>query len=472
MSTSLVVGIFALTVTVVALLVSFYPTLHFTCREKKFNISTFWIGSVLGPSLVLLFRIDTFQGLIKGLTSHPRTNPLETLLLFFSLAFLSIYLSQTRIFEYLSSQTFKKSGTNPKRFFIATYILVSVVTLVTSNDIVILVITPFIYHISAQSGLNPVPFLIVQFFTANIWSALFYIGNPTNLYVAAYFKLNFIEYAITMAPTVIFAGIFNGLLTYHVTKPLMVAPVLPVSSSNVTTNLVVSVNVLSNVKVDEDWKVDVVGVVIGGVHLVFAIILLALSPLLKVEMYKVTLIAAGSLLLCLFVRFVFTSFKFSAIYKSITGLPFALAPFLVSMFIMTRVMEDNKVTEEITKVLEGLLKNIGGKYTESLNVFIYGLLSSFSANLMNNIPMTVFFSSVINSQVVTSRASMYALAFGSNIGANISPLGALAGIMWLSILSTHSFKLKFSDFVKYGIKVTLPVLFSSLVVMSVQFYFF
>ena len=54
----------------------------------------------------------------------------------------------------------------------------------TSNDIVILTLTPIIAYFCKYTGSDPLPFLFVQFFSSNIWSIILIIGNPTNIIVA------------------------------------------------------------------------------------------------------------------------------------------------------------------------------------------------------------------------------------------------------------------------------------------------
>lgn len=60
-------------------------------------------------------------------------------------------------------------------------------TLFTSNDIVILTLTPLVLYASKEAKINVIPFLIVQFYAANILSAAFIIGNPTNVIVGTLF---------------------------------------------------------------------------------------------------------------------------------------------------------------------------------------------------------------------------------------------------------------------------------------------
>ena len=76
---------------------------------------------------------------------------------------------------------------------------------------------------------------------------------------------------------------------------------------------------------------------------------------------------------------------------------------------------------------------------------------------MNNIPMSVFYSEILKSaDVIFKEKAAFATVIGSNIGAFISPMGALAGIMWMSILKRYDVKYSFLDFVKYGVMIGIP----------------
>jgi arsenical pump membrane protein len=44
--------------------------------------------------------------------------------------------------------------------------------------------------------IDPYPFLVAQFFVANIWSMMLFIGNPTNVIVAEAYSIGFLEYAL------------------------------------------------------------------------------------------------------------------------------------------------------------------------------------------------------------------------------------------------------------------------------------
>ena len=61
--------------------------------------------------------------------------------------------------------------------------------------------------------------------------------------------------------------------------------------------------------------------------------------------------------------------------------------------------------------------------------------------------------------------AVYASIVGSNIGAFLTPMGALAGIMFISLLNDHEVKFSFADFMKYGIIIALPTITAALGVL-------
>jgi arsenical pump membrane protein len=78
--------------------------------------------------------------------------------------------------------------------------------------------------------------------------------------------------------------------------------------------------------------------------------------------------------------------------------------------------------------------------------------------------MSVLFGSLISAGN-GGIATVYACVIGSNIGAFLTPIGALAGIMWSNILKAQKVKIGYLKFVFYGCIIAIPTLLSSLLVL-------
>ena len=123
------------------------------------------------------------------------------------------------------------------------------------------------------------------------------------------------------------------------------------------------------------------------------------------------------------------------------------------MFVIVLALKENGVTD----ILKSLL--VSGKKTDG---FTIGIISALSSNLLNNIPMSVLFESIVSG---ASNTAVYGAVVGSNLGAFITPVGALAGIMWNKILVRHDVKLPFIKFVLYGVIVAVPTLATTLLTL-------
>ena len=340
----------------------------------------------------------------------------------------SIFLDELGAFRYCANLALKKAKGNQIRLFIYLYAIVSVLTVFTSNDIIILTFTPFICYFAKNARINPLPFLFAEFVAANTWSMMFIIGNPTNVYLGTSNGLGFLEYVKVMFYPTVLAGILAFgllLLIFHKSfkEPLSVS--------------------------EDNFKIEEKGLLIIGVaHLSFCTVLLVISQYLNIEMWLITLCFALSLYIVSLVYILIKKKSLKILLTCIKRLPWTLVPFVLSMFLLVLLMERLGVPEWIAKVL-------GEKHT----VFTYGFASFISANIINNIPMSVLFSSVTkNLSEANLLKGVYASIVGSNIGAFFTPLGALAGIMWKKILKKHDVDFKISTYIKYGSMISIPTL--------------
>jgi len=67
---------------------------------------------------------------------------------------------------------------------------------------------------------------------------------------------------------------------------------------------------------------------------------------------------------------------------------------------------------------------------------------------------------------------MFALIMGSNLGANITLIGALAGIMWRSILKFNNVNISYFEFAKIGLCITPTVIAVACAILSIEMLIF
>ena len=406
----------------------------------KYHIRIFyWTAPVLGSIALLLFRLLPLPVMWEGLTSSGSINPLKILTLFISMTTLSIYLDEVGFFSYIAGISLKFAKTSQLRLFRVLFLLVSVLTVFTSNDIIILTFTPFICYFSKKAEIDPMPYLFGEFVAANTWSMMLIIGNPTNIYLATANGIGFGAYTAHMLLPTLFAGITAFLLLLMIFRKPLSQPI--------------------SIKEEKPAIRDKGLVIIGLLHLVFCTILLILSSYIGLEMWYITLGFAVSLFLCVTIYKKKKGVKERVLLHTIMRAPWELIPFVLSMFLLVLTLDRYQVTTIISDFFG----------TDHL-VWKYGIASFLAANVMNNIPMSVAFSSIVSHLPEADRLpAAYASIIGSNIGAYFTPLGALAGIMWSGILNKMGIPFSFRKYISYGIRISIPVLIAALLGLFIYF---
>ena len=400
---------------------------------KKIKIGLYVIICLAGAACELIFGGLSFSEAINGITANTAVNPLKILTLFLSMTLISVYLGDSGFFHLVAKGAFSLAKGKYLRLFVVLYLVVSILTVFTSNDIVILTFTPIICIFCKNAKISPVPFLIGEFVAANTWSMALIVGNPTNVYLAQSANVSFTEYFKVMALPAVCAG-----LSAFAILLLLFGKTLTAKNAD---NLPENENAgFSRVRVNVPSMIAALTALVG------VIVALAVSDVLGIEMWIITVVFAAALA---FFNLVYGTIRGEGLLRAASGIkktPWELVPFILSMFVIVLSLEKSGATEKIAAAL------VKGDEVDGIS---FGFLSAGLSNLLNNIP-----TSVITEKIIAGKSlyATYGAVIGTNIGAFITPVGALAGIMWNKILSGYGIKLPFWKFFLYGITVALPAL--------------
>lgn len=392
------------------------------------KIPLYFVVTSIGAILTLCVGVLPWGEALKGLWNDSAVNPIKILVLFISMTAISVFLDEIGFFSYLASVTLKKAGISQLRLFILLFLVVSVLTVFTSNDIIVLTFTPFICYFCKRAKLNPLPYLIEEFVASNTFSMMLMIGNPTNIYLSLFQGITFGEYFSVMWLPALLGGAVSFAVMFLIFKKQLKKPIEAEY---------------------ENFSPNIPLMIIGLVHLAVCTIMLAVSQFLDLEMWIISFGFALSLFIIVTIYKLVKKQKPTEVVKTVKRLPWGLVPFMISMFILVASLSYNGVTQNLSELFVGK------------GVFTYGIISTLCCNLLNNIPMSVLFGSILNF-ASASKGAIYATIIGSNIGAFLTPIGALAGIMWIKILKGQEVKMTFLKFMFYGIIIAIPTLLASL----------
>ena len=394
----------------------------------RFRLDTYWIIALLGAIILLAASLAPIEEVGKQLTSKSAINPIKILVLFFSMTLISVFLDELGLFKYLASVASSKAKENQYILFFIFYFLTAFLTVFTSNDVVILTLTPFICFFAKRSKINPIPYLVSEFVAANTWSLMFVIGNPTNIYLATSAGINFVEYfKVMVVPTIISGLVELGILILLFRKQLKV----PLETNEL------------------EYQIeDKFPIVVGVIFLFICLVFLVISSYIGIEMYLVSMICALAMLVFMLIYSIFKKDNISHVGATLLRLPYQLIPFFLSMFVIV-----------VSLNFQGISAKIASFLGQNNTIWVYGYSSYISCNLINNIPMSILFTGLTSSlSGIEQTRAIYASIIGSNIGAFLTPIGALAGIMFSSLVHKNNVRYTFIDFTKYGLIISLPVI--------------
>ncbi len=455
--------------------------------------------------------------------------PYSVLLLFMSLSYLCVSLDKTGLFEYLAYWIIQKSKGRGHVLFISFGVFTSFLTVFTSNDIVILTLTPIICYMSHQSSnMNPTPFVVSQFFLANVWSIALEIGNPTNIIVAEAFHLNFIRYSAWMFLPAVVAGITTFSMLYiiffkQIPKQILTKDQRTVeeeaamddmeadtlsSSSTTTSNSTISATEANK----EKRKVEKLSAVVKALLLLLCLVVLAICSIFQVPSWIICLVFAGITICYDFIRDLYRIimkfvrkkllsskvsnmkmighfiWKESYVFTTLKRMPWKIVPFALSMFIVVELLKEYGWITLFAKYITLFTRLLAGDFNGSTisfvrqvfsSIFVTSTIGSLACNVLNNQPMTILYTTMLQDAYfekffeeaqneLLKQGTMLSLIISSNLGANITLIGALAGIMWSNILQNNQIPMNYFKFLKYGLIITPIVISLSSLALSLE----
>ena len=204
---------------------------------------------------------------------------------------------------------------------------------------------------------------------------------------------------------------------------------------------------------------DKFGAAFSIVVLSLCLIMLSFSNVIGIELWIITLFFA-TLILIYHIIYKTINNKHNSIkinyFKILKArMPLKIIPFTLGMFILVESLVQSGWIGLLASSISIVSSNL------FISILFMGFISALSCNIMNNQPMTIFFTQILrNESFIASQTAkfgnMFSLIIGSNLGANLTLIGALAGIMWYKIAQDKDVRLTFKEFAKFGFKI-MPI---------------
>ncbi|HEX6409119.1 MAG TPA: anion permease [Sphingomicrobium sp.] len=324
------------------------------------------------------------------------------------------------------------------RLILYVFIISSVLTLFTSNDIVILTLTPIIFAICVHARIhNGKLLLLSQFVAANTLSMGLLIGSPTNIIIGEAFQINFIEYVAIMFVPAVFAFIFTFVAIDRINRLASPAAASPTAAS---WNWVFTERY--RVPARAPWSEFTRSMRRWIFVFALAVLTLAVVTHFNASLYwasATTVLLASLLQITESVteesyHGLSSVQRVTAVAETLLNVPYGIIFFGLAYFSFAEFLASSPTLVHLARdILLFVQENelLGGP------LLVY--LSGITTNVLNDLPAAALFAEVFQPEVTgvaadsqTNTILLQGLLVGLNIGCYLTPVGALAGLLWFN----------------------------------------
>ncbi|MGP9434500.1 arsenic transporter [Ewingella sp. AOP8-B2-18] len=368
---------------------------------------------------------------------------------FIAVIIISLLLDESGFFEWAALHVARWGGGKGRWLFTYILLLGAVVAALFANDGAALILTPIVIAMLLALGFSrgaTLAFVMAAGFIADTASLPLIVSNLVNIVSADFFKLGFNEYAAVMVPVNI-ASIAATLLVLH----LFFRRELPA---------VYDLGKLQQPRLAiRDPRTFKTG------WLVLVLLLVGFFGLEPLGVPVSAVAAVGALLLWAVARHQ----RIIDTGKVLRGAPWQIVVFSLGMYLVVYGLRNAGLTDMLSALLNRFAEH--GLWAATLGT---GFLTALLSSVMNNMPTVLVGALSIDASTasgVIKQAMIYANVIGSDLGPKITPIGSLATLLWLHVLSQKGIKIGWGYYFRVGIVMTLPVLLVTLSALALRLSF-
>jgi Na+/H+ antiporter NhaD/arsenite permease-like protein len=364
-------------------------------------------AAIIGAVLMVAFRI-------VGPGQALQSIDFSTIVLLFSMMLVVANLRVGGFFERVAEWAIERL--HPHHLLPTVVFTTGVLSAFLVNDIVCLVMTPFVVHMTQRLRLPPVPYVVAVATASNIGSVATITGNPQNMLIGSISGISYLDFIARLGPVAV-AGLFVNWLLIH-------RLCLRGSLDRVSVAEVLSAPEFQYGPMRKK-PVVVLGIVLGG-------FLLGVPP---------AMMAAIGAAVLLMTRTVDPKHVYDEV-------DWGLLVFFVGLFIIVAGAERAGLTA-------ALLQPIARWDLHQIAIFVP--LTAALSNLVSNVPAVMLLRTLV-SQFPDANSGWIMLAMASTLAGNLTITGSVANIIVVERAAAEGVPVGFRDYFRIGLPVTVATL--------------
>lgn len=390
-------------------------------RLPKLNIDR-PSAAFFGAVAMIIFGVISFDEAVSAIDYN-------TIGLLLGMMIIIAVLEIDGFFTFIAEKTISLSGSRFQLLFIVVFVT-GIASAFLVNDAVVLLFTPVVIKICRSGKLNPVPYLIAEIFASNIGSAMAITGNPQNILIGINSGIPYGRFLLHLLP-ISFIGMFVTVFLMRIIFKSEFS-----SKDKLTFH-------------EEEFDYDFLSMKFSVPIFTLVLILFFFSKMLNLSIPVIALAGASAIL-------VLGKIKPSKVIKEVD---WVLLLFFAGLFIVVHGIEKVGVLDPFINEtpLTNTLNGIIGIHT----------LSFFMSQIVSNVPYTILMLPIL--KAAQGDLLWLSLASAATLAGNATIIGAIANIIVIESAKSYGVEIKFWEFTKAGIVVTIMTMIISVVILYWQF---
>lgn len=337
-------------------------------------------------------------------------------------------LKQTGVFQWLAIRTAKVGRGHPAAILGLLCLLTGVLSAFLDNVTTVVLTVPMTLFVTRLLAVDPIPFLIGQVLASNIGGMATLVGDPPNILIGSRADLDFVEFAVHLAPIAALLLVLFCLGISLVFRPMLR------SSAALREALMHE----DDSQLISDPRLLKIGLIVLGLTVLGFLLQGALG-------YEASTVAlAGAVTLVVLAR--------QEVHEVLQEVEWASLLFFVGLFML---VESVVKTGVIDRLAQAALALTGGDLTATALLLLW--MSAILSGIVDNIPYTATMLPLVEQlgNAMPVLPLWIALTLGADLGGNFTIIGASANVIVAGVAEREGHPIAFGRFLRYGVVATL-----------------